>query len=138
MADNTQNEQLEKRAADAPEPDPIAESSMSGLLLVSSLLLVVTMVWALWDEVLGQRPWKGYQREFVSRYSDFLDRAKQRQGATEREIKGTPEYEQLAAAVEDASAEAKSKTDPIDAQVRKIDDKINAVTPPFQDVRSWI
>ncbi|HYV03810.1 MAG TPA: c-type cytochrome [Blastocatellia bacterium] len=138
MAENTQSEQLEKRAADAPEPDPIAESSMSGLLLVSSLLLVVTMVWALWDEVLGQRPWKGYQREFVSRYSDFLDRAKQRQGATEREIKGTPEYEQLAAALEDASAEAKSKTDPIDAQVRKIDDKINAVTPPFQDVRSWI
>ncbi|MEK6302895.1 MAG: c-type cytochrome [Acidobacteriota bacterium] len=138
MAENTQSEQLEKRAADAPEPDPIAESSMSGLLLVFSLLLVVTMVWALWDEVLGQRPWKGYQKEFVSRYSDYLERAKKRQGDSEKEIKSSPEYQELEESLKEAIADANEKTNPIDARVKKIDAKINAVTPPFQDVRSWI
>ena len=138
MAENTQSEQLEKRAADVPEPDPIAESSMSGLLLIFSLLMVVTMVWALWDEVLGQRPWKSYQKEFVSRYSDYLAKAKTVQGNSEKEVKATSEYEELDEAFKDAAREAKEKTDPIDAQVRKIDDKINAVTPAFQDTRSWI
>ena len=138
MAENTQSEQLEKRAADAPEPDPIAESSMSGLLLIFSLLMIVTMVWALWDEVLGQRPWKGYQKEFTSRYSDYLDTAKTRQGKSEKEIKSTAEYQDLEEAFKEASRDAKEKTDPIDAQVAKIGKKTDAVTPPFQDSRSWI
>jgi hypothetical protein len=90
MAENTQSEQLEKRAAETPEPDPIAESSMSGLLLIFSLLLIVTLVWALWDEVEGQRPWKGYQKDFVSKYSDYLHKAKKRQGNSEKEVKSSP------------------------------------------------
>jgi cytochrome c551/c552 len=138
MAENTQSEQLEKRAAETPEPDPIAESSMSGLLLIFSLLLIVTLVWALWDEVEGQRPWKGYQKDFVSKYSAYLGVAKKRQGNSEKEVKGSSEYEQLDDAYKEAAAAAKEKTDPIDAQVKKIDEKINAVTPPFQDARSWI
>ena len=73
MADNTQSEQLEKRAPDAPEPDPIADRSLSVPLLISSLLLILTLIWSLYDEVLGQRPWKQYQKDFVSLYSDYLD-----------------------------------------------------------------
>ncbi|HWO00695.1 MAG TPA: cytochrome c [Blastocatellia bacterium] len=138
MAENTQSEQLEKRAPEEPEADPIAESSMSGLLLFFSLLLVVTLVWAVWDEVLGQRPWKGYQKEFVSRYSDYLERAEKDQGKSEDEVKSSAEYEELDGAYKEAAAAAKKETDPIDAQVKKIDDKITAVTPPFQDVRSWV
>ncbi|MFY9610078.1 MAG: c-type cytochrome [Blastocatellia bacterium] len=138
MAENNPSEQLEKRAPDAPEPDPIAESSMSGLLLISSLLLVVTLVWSVWDEVLGQRPWKSYQRDFVSRYSEYLEQAKKRQGRSEAEIKSSPEYQELEDAFKEEFAAAKEKTDPIDAQVKKIDEEIVAVTLPFQDARSWI
>ena len=138
MADTTQSEQLEKRAPDAPEPDPIADRSMSGALLISSLLLVVTLIWSLYDEVVGQRPWKTYQKDFVSKYGEYLDTARERQGKSENEVKSTPEYQDLDQAYKDAAAVAKEKTDPIDAQVKKIDDKITAVTAPFQDARSWI
>ena len=138
MADITQSEQLEKRAPDAPEADPIADRSMSGPLLISSLLLMVTLIWSLYDEVVGQRPWKGYQKDFVSKYGDFLETAKKRQGNSETEVKNTPEYQELDRTYNDAAATAKAKTDPIDAQVAVIDKKIDAVTPPFQDSRSYI
>ena len=34
--------------------------------------LTVSLAWALYDEALGQRPWKGIQKEFVSRYTNYL------------------------------------------------------------------
>ena len=138
MADTTQTEQLEKRAPDAPEPDPIADSSMSGALLISSLLLVVTLIWSLYDEVVGQRPWKGYQKDFVSKYGEYLETAKERQGKSEKEVKASPEYQDLNRAYEEARDAAKAETDPIDAQVKKLDAKSTAVTEPFTNARSWI
>ena len=33
-----------------------------------------TLVWALYDEFLGLRPWKAYQQQFASRYHSFLKR----------------------------------------------------------------
>src|SRR6185503_5844560 len=68
----------------------------------------------------------------------YLETAKVRQGKSEGEVKSSSEYQQLNQAYETAAAAAKAKTDPIDAQVKIIDDKINAVTEPFQNVRSWI
>jgi len=138
MADNSQSEQLEKRAPDAPEEDPIADRSMSGALLISSLLLVVTLIWSLYDEVVGQRPWKAYQKDFVQIYSDYLDTAKPRQKDLELAVKDSPEYQRLDDAFKSAAAAAKERTDPIDAEVKKIDEKVAEVTPPFQDSRSWI
>ena len=138
MADTTQSEQLEKRAPDAPEADPIADQSMSGSLLIWSLLLVVTLVWSLYDEVVGQRPWKTYQKDFVTKYGEYLETAKKHQGNSEKEVASSPEYEDLNQAYMAAAAAAKEKTDPIDAQVRRIDARIAAVTEPFQNARSYI
>src|SRR5216683_3884892 len=138
MADTTQSEQLEKRAPETPELDPIADQSMSSALLISSLLLVVTLVWSLYDEVIGQRPWKNYQKNFVDSYSSYLETAKKRQGNSEGEVKNSPEYQELNQAYEESAKAAKEKTDPIDTQVKKIDDKITAVTEPFQNARSYI
>src|SRR6266850_7656856 len=115
MADTTQNEQLEKRTPETPELDPIADHSMSSALLISSLLLVVTLVWSLYDEVIGQRPWKTYQKNFVDSYSSFLETAKKRQGKSESEVKSSDEYQELNRAYMSAAADAKEKTDPIDA-----------------------
>jgi len=138
MAEDTKSEQLEKRGADAPDQDPIADRSYSGLLLIFSLCLVVTLVWALYDEEFGQRPWKSYQRNFVDDYTYYLGRVKKRQTNAEKEIKATPEYQDLDQAFKDADGAAKDKTGPIDAQVKKIDEKVGDITPPFQDIRSWI
>ncbi len=139
MADTTQSEQLEKRAPETPAPDPIADRSMSGPLLVTALLLVVTLIWSLYDEVVGQRPWKSYQKSFVDSYSKYLGKAKSRQRDLETAVKESPEYQQLAAAYNDAERAIKQQTDPIDEKVKKIDAKIlDEITPPYQDTRSWI
>jgi cytochrome c551/c552 len=135
---DTQSEQLEKRAPETPAPDPIADRSMSGGLLITSLLLVVTLIWSLYDEVVGQRPWKSYQKNFVDSYSSYLETAKKRQRDLETAVKESSDYQQLDQAFKDASATAKQSTDPIDAQVKKIDEKVTDITPPFQDARSWI
>src|SRR2546422_9466401 len=138
MADTTQNEQLEKRTPETPELDPIADQSMSSALLISSLLLVVTLVWSLYDEVIGQRPWKTYQKNFVDTYSSYLETAKKRQKNLEHEVKSSPEYQELDQAFKDVQASAKERTDPIDSQVKKIDTRITEVTGLLQDARSWI
>jgi len=74
---------LIKRESDLPAHDPIVSSSTSGWMLVSALLLTVSIAWALYDEAFGQRPWKGMQREFVSRYTKYLDSIKADAGKSE-------------------------------------------------------
>ena len=90
-------ESLIKREADLPAADPIASRSTSGWMLVSALLLTISIAWALYDEAFGQRPWKGMQREFVARYTRYLDSIKNDAGKSETEIKESPEYQQLEA-----------------------------------------
>src|ERR1041385_7261717 len=60
-------------------------------MLVSALLLTISIAWALYDEAFGQRPWKRMQKEFVSRYSKYLDSIKSNAGKTEAEVKESPE-----------------------------------------------
>lgn len=50
------------------ERDPVTGKSLSGPILVCSLLMLAALVWALFDDAIRQRPWKRYQREFASLY----------------------------------------------------------------------
>ena len=96
MADSpTPGESLIKKEPELPANDPIASWSSSGWMLVSALLMTISIAWALYDEAFGQRPWKGMQREFVARYSRYLDSIKANAGKSETEIKESPEYQQL-------------------------------------------
>ena len=58
-----------------PQHDPVTGRSMSGALLVSSILLLLSLFWALYDEFYGLRPWKDYQERFAQVYGKFLDKA---------------------------------------------------------------
>lgn len=138
MAENTQSEQLEKRVPDTPEADPIADRSMSGPLLIFSLLLIITLLWSLYDEVLGQRPWKQYQKDFVSLYSDKLDDIRKPQTIAEKQVKESAEYQALEDQRKAAEDEARPRVKEIDNRVRQIDEQVNDITPPFQDARSWM
>src|SRR5215467_8703763 len=115
MSENTSSEQLEKRAPAAPEEDPIADRSLSGPILISSLILMITLIWSLYDELVGMRPWKAYQRGFVDYYGQYLDVVHKRQGEAEKQLKDSSEYQELNGKVEDLTREAKSKTDPLQA-----------------------
>ena len=41
------------------EKDPVVAQSLSALIVVFSLLLILSLVWAVYDEIYGLRPWKG-------------------------------------------------------------------------------
>ena len=65
------SESLVKKEAE-PQRDPIVSRSTSAILLVCTLLLIGSAGWALYDEGFGQRPWRGMQKEFVTRYTAYL------------------------------------------------------------------
>lgn len=135
MADSPAGESLIRKEPDLPARDPIAGHSTSGWMLVSALLLTISIAWALYDEAFGQRPWKKMQREFVSRYSRYLDSIKANAGKSEKEIKESAEYQQLDSDYQAAKEQVDPETKQIDALVSQVQKKLDAVTEPFQNQR---
>jgi cytochrome c2 len=128
-------ESLVKKEPEVPAHDPIVSRSTSGLMLLGAILLTASLVWALYDEAIGQRPWKRIQRQFVSRYSRYLNSIKANAGKSEAEVKQDPEYQKLD---EDATAAldaVKADAAEIDKQVVHIQKQLDAVTDPFQNQR---
>ncbi len=99
--------------------DPIEEKSFAWLYFLVTSLLVISTLWAVYDEVIGRRPWKRYQREFLS-----VADAKSQQDlkdatgamATEEYKKLRQEYDRVAKALE-ANPERKRRI----AEIEKID-----------------
>ena len=136
MADSpAPGESLVKREPELPEQDPIVSRSTSGWMLVCALLMTISIAWALYDEAFGQRPWKSMQREFVSRYTRYLDSIKAKAGRTETEVKESPEYQQLEADYNAAKEEIAPREKEINATVKSIQAKLDAITEPFQNQR---
>src|SRR5690242_7714366 len=104
-------------------------------MLVAALLMTISIAWALYDEAFGQRPWKGMQKEFVSRYSRYLDSIKGQAGKKEEDVKQDPEYTQLADAEKAARAEVQPEIDQIDATVKVAQARLDAITDTFQNQR---
>src|SRR6266571_4874096 len=138
MADSPAPTESLIKAESEPQRDPIVATSTSAIILVSTLLLIFSAGWALYDEAYGQRPWKGMQREFVKRYTAYLRSIRKDAGKSEAEVKETPEYQQLD---EDAKAsldKVKADVADKDKQVAAIQAKLDAVTDPFQNQRGRI
>ena len=128
-------ESLVKREPELPAEDPIASRSSSAWMLLSALLLTATLAWALWDEAFGQRPWKGMQREFVSRYTHYLNSIKSDSKSSEEQVKESAEYQQLDEEAKAAEDQVKDEIAEITKEVDIIQAKLNAVTDPFQNQR---
>ena len=129
---------LIKREPALPAEDPLASRSSSGWMLLSALLLTATLAWALWDEAFGQRPWKGMQKEFVSRYTRYLNSIKSRSDESEKEVMNTSEYQELDEEYKAAYNQVDPDLKEIDAQVKRIQKKLDAVTEPFQNQRGHL
>jgi hypothetical protein len=71
---------------------------MSVPLLVASILLLASLVWALYDEFYGLRPWKGYQEYFTTVYAKYLEKAVATQSAKEEQGTQSPEFQRLSKA----------------------------------------
>jgi chromosome segregation ATPase len=121
---------------EAPEKDPVQSQSLAFYILLGSLLLIVTFTWALWDEFLGLRPWKSYQREFISRYSRYLNRLTSDTKKQEKEIRASSEYQALERRVADLQAAADPQLKGIEAQVNQIDQRLAAVQEVYTNDRA--
>ena len=101
-----------------PEIDPVVHSSLSKPLFISSVLLVISMIWGLYDETYTIRPWKSYQARFVKLYTRYLKTAASGEAGVERQIKASPDYKQLDAALRDAEKAAIPGAQAIDRQIK--------------------
>src|SRR6476661_900522 len=76
-----------------PQDDPVVSKSYAAHYAIAMLLLTATLLWALWDEAYGQRPWKSYQHVWKQRYSAFLNTAKSSSTKSQKDIESDPEYQ---------------------------------------------
>jgi len=121
------------------EKDPVVTSSLGTPLVISSVLLLLSLAWGLYDEVWGTRPWNTYQAQFVKVYSKYLKSARPDEAKFEAQIKTSPEYKQLDKEMLDAE-------NAVRAEGKKIDDTVNltiipqtlALNTEFQVLRSEI
>src|SRR3954464_2019066 len=104
-------------------------------MLLCAMLLTLSLVWALYDEAFGQRPWKGIQKEYVARYSRYLDSVKPQSAQGETEVKDSAEYQALDDAAKDATEKVGPDIKELDVEVAKIQKKLDAITDPFQNQR---
>ncbi len=104
-------------------------------MLLCALLMTISLAWALYDEAIGQRPWKSIQQEFVSRYTSYLRQIKPNAGKSEQEIKETAEYQTLDEEAKTAIERVRPEVGEIDERVNHIQAQLNAVTDPFQNQR---
>ena len=72
------------------EKDPVVHSSLSKPLFIWSAVLVLSMIWGLWDEVYGIRPWKSYQARFEKLYSRYVHDLRTPEAQREQQIKASP------------------------------------------------
>ncbi|HYO90432.1 MAG TPA: hypothetical protein VEQ40_02305, partial [Pyrinomonadaceae bacterium] len=138
MAETPDSDKLVKKETEGPQPDPITRRSTSSILLISSLLMMAVLAWALYDEAYSQRPWKNIQREFVARYERYLKSIRRRSGQTEKQVKESEEYQQLDAVATAARAQVKPRLDAIDKEVATVQSQLDAITDPYQDARGRI
>src|SRR5262245_5402197 len=104
-------------------------------MLISALLLTAALAWALWDEAYGPRPWKGFQKDFVSRYTRYLNSIKSQSAENETQVKESSEYQVLEEEEKAAREQVQPDIDQINKEVTSIQKKLDAVTDPFQNQR---
>lgn len=120
------------------ERDPVTSQSLAPWLLISSLLLIASLGWALYDEIYGLRPWKSYQARFARLYSSFLEKKIPEQRAREEEIKASPEYQALERKLRDLEAEAAPRREELNERLRRINRRLSVVTASYTDARARI
>ncbi len=120
-------------------PDPITTKSYSVHLLVSMLLLMASLVWAVYDEVEVMRPYKEYQARFRGYYTGFLMQLRPEQAAKEEAIRNSPEYQEVSAELASAEGEVLADIAGIDRRVGQgVIPRMTAARNAFQVLRSEI
>ncbi|MGH9659311.1 MAG: c-type cytochrome, partial [Bryobacteraceae bacterium] len=109
----------------ADEKDPVVHSSLSRPLVIWSLLMVLSLVWALYDEVYATRPWKRFQARFASAYGAFLRTQKPVEAGVEAKLRAEADFRKM-------EAEIQAAEKAVAAKIKAIDDEVNQLIVPRQ------
>src|ERR1700722_7831158 len=120
------------------EKDPVVSSSLSKPLFIWSAVLVLSMIWGLYDEVYGIRPWKGYQARFEKLYSRYLADLRTPEAQRETQIKNSPQYKQLDSQLKAEEAVALPLAKGNSDAVNDLPPQVSALNDPSQEVRSHV
>jgi cytochrome c551/c552 len=123
---------------ETPENDPVVHQTLAFYLLIAALLLVLSLGWALYDEFLGLRPWKTYQRVFVKRYSAYLARQIPKQRAAEKSLENSSEYQGLKQQLAELEKNMRPQIEKIDQQSALVEDRTNAVLNVLTTARAYV
>ena len=121
-----------------PEDDPIVTKSLAAYYVIATVVLIITLFWALWDENFGQRPWKSFQHEWQDRYSRFLKTARSAAGSSQKQMEGNGDYQTLKAAFDEANQAAAPRVRDINEKLRDLNARILAVQDVFTDRRAYV
>jgi cytochrome c551/c552 len=121
-----------------PEQDPVVTKSYAAHYLIATVILITTLLWALWDENFSQRPWKAYQHEWKDRYSAFLKTATSKSAASQKDVEGNSDYGALKQAYTQADQASKPRREEIQKRLSELNAKILAVQSVFTDRRAYV
>jgi len=121
-----------------PDQDPIVTKSYAPHYVLAMVLLMVTLLWALWDEAFGQRPWKAYQEEWKHRYAAFLNAATSSSKKAEDSVTKSSDYKALETEYNRLKSQTQSDVDRIQKQLTDLNAKILAVQNVFTDRRAYV
>jgi mono/diheme cytochrome c family protein len=121
-----------------PENDPIVNKSYAWHYMIATVILMATLLWALWDEAFGMRPWKAYQHEWKQRYTGFLNTARSKSAASQKEVEDSSDYQKLKETLDQASQQASPRAKELQKQIGDLSAKILAVQNVFTDRRAYV
>jgi hypothetical protein len=121
-----------------PEQDPITSKSYAAHYVIATILLVITLFWALWDEAWGQRPWKAFQETWKTRYSAFLSTARSKSSTSQKDVENDPDYAKLKQAYEKAYQDSKSQSEEVRQKLDDAGARLLAVQSVFTDRRAYV
>jgi cytochrome c2 len=119
-------------------PDPVADSTLSGPVLVGAVLLFASLAWALVGELVIDRPWKRYQQQFVRAYTTYLKKMGPRQAAAEKAVYSSPEFLKIEQELKTAEGAVAPRLTAIDGELGDIRMQLAAIKDQFQDARAKI
>jgi predicted nucleic acid-binding Zn-ribbon protein len=120
------------------ENDPIVTKSYAWHYMIATVILMATLLWALWDEAFGMRPWKAYQHEWKQRYTAFLKTARSKSAASQKEVEGNSDYQKLKENLDQATQQASPRVKELQKQIGDLSAKILAVQNVFTDRRAYV
>ena len=121
-----------------PEQDPITSKSYALHYMIATVILVVTLFWALWDEAWGQRPWKAFQDEWQTRYSAFLNTARSASAQSQSAVEHDAKYVALKQDYSNAYEATKAQAEEVRKQLDDANAQLLAVQSVFTDRRAYV